>query len=58
MWKPGDYCSDKGRRPYSSCHAYRPTTDKNFDLVPTLLIGHRCLIIELRFKVFYRCNSL
>ena len=48
----------KGRCPYSSCHIYWPTVDSTFDLVLTLLIGIRCLIIEFCFKVLYSCNSL
>ena len=48
----------KGRCPYSSCHIYWPTVESTFDLVLTLLIGHRCLIIEFCFKVLYSCNSL
>ena len=50
--------SAQGRRPYSSFYAYRTAVDKTFDLVPTLVIAHRCLIIEFCFKVLYCCNSL
>ena len=34
------------------------SADNTFDLVPTLFIDHRCLIIEVCFKVLYSCNSL
>ena len=47
-----------GRRPQSSCHAYRPTEDNIFEVVPTSLIGHPCLIIEFCVKVFYSYNSV
>ena len=32
---------NKGQRPYSSCHVYRPTADKAINLVPTLLVGQK-----------------
>ena len=42
----------QGRCPYLSQHAYRPTTHKAFDPVPTLLIGRLCLTIIFCLKYF------